>query len=547
MNYIKNKTKFNKKNIKGITLISLVVTIIVLLILAGVSILMLTGDNGILKKVTEAKESTTEGEEDELVKMSVLNVLAGNAGKLKDSILRDELAMSLGSKNYTITGNEIDGWTVTVDGTSYKISANGTVSRLDDNANPNIRIQMSAAGTKVTTPPNPDETIFHHVEGTTIENGYVIQDTDGNEFVWIPVSQNQKILLNVESNEDISTVILKDPYGDEINLGLESNIGKSIKNKYINPTVNGKYILEVTTNSEVASQSLIIRDMYALDIRNDYSISDEAAQAKGYNTMKELVDDYRARGWTQCKTPEEYVNYYANDRKKYIDTEDYKNSINNNGGFYIGRYEAGVPNIRTSLNASDTVETIINNHGKPLSKANQIPYNYITANQALGLAKNMYSNENFTSSLLTGTAWDTTLCFIHESGCKKPFRDISGDSKTWGNYYDSTFTTSGGKYSSDSGKTFIDMNGEFTKNLGAMLLLTTGQTSINSANNICDLAGNLYEWVLQANKYSNNTSGLCKGGYYLSSASGTPVTSTYGGDQNTFNGWITFRVALYLN
>ena len=36
--------------------------------------------------------------------------------------------------------------------------------------------------------------------------------------------------------------------------------------------------------------------MYALDIRNDYSISDEAAQAQGYNTMKDLVDSYRAQG-----------------------------------------------------------------------------------------------------------------------------------------------------------------------------------------------------------------------------------------------------------
>ena len=544
---MENKINQNKESIRGITLISLIVTIIVLLILAGISIQMLTGENGILNRVVDAKESITDAETEELVIESALSALIKNKGTIKDSELRGELAIALASKSYTVTGNETDGWIVTVDGINYKILTNGKVSKLDDNLEPHIKIQMSITGTKVTNPPNPDETLFHHVEGTTIENGYVIQDTNGNEFVWIPVSQNPKILLNIESNEDISTVILKDPYGDTINLGLDSNIGKSIKNKYINPTVNGKYILEVTTSSDVVSQSLIIRDMYALDIQNDYSISDEAAQAKGYNTMKDLVDDYRARGWTQCTTPEEYVNFYANDRKKYIDTEDYKTSINNNGGFYIGRYEAGVPNIRTSLNASDTVETIINNHGKPLSKANQIPYNYITANQALGLAKSMYSNENFTSSLLTGTAWDTTLCFIHESGCKKPFRDISGDSKTWGNYYDSTFTTSGGKYSSDRGKTFSDMEGTFTKKVGTMLLLTTGQTSINSANNICDLAGNLYEWVSQSNRYLNNNSGLCKGGYYLSSSSGTPVTSTYGGDQNKFDGWITFRVALYLN
>ena len=46
------------KTKKGITLIALVVTIIVLLILAGISIQMLTGDNGILKRASEANERT---------------------------------------------------------------------------------------------------------------------------------------------------------------------------------------------------------------------------------------------------------------------------------------------------------------------------------------------------------------------------------------------------------------------------------------------------------------------------------------------------------
>lgn len=50
-----------KKN-GGITLIALVVSIIVLLILAGVSISMLTGQNGILNRAAEAKEKTSLGQ-----------------------------------------------------------------------------------------------------------------------------------------------------------------------------------------------------------------------------------------------------------------------------------------------------------------------------------------------------------------------------------------------------------------------------------------------------------------------------------------------------
>ena len=56
-----NKSKIDKtaiKNKKGITLIALVITIIVLLILAGVSIAMLTGTNGILTQAQKAKLST---------------------------------------------------------------------------------------------------------------------------------------------------------------------------------------------------------------------------------------------------------------------------------------------------------------------------------------------------------------------------------------------------------------------------------------------------------------------------------------------------------
>ena len=57
------KTKLRKNN--GITLIALVITIIVLLILAGVAIAMLSGQNGILNKAKEAKEKTEEGQKQE--------------------------------------------------------------------------------------------------------------------------------------------------------------------------------------------------------------------------------------------------------------------------------------------------------------------------------------------------------------------------------------------------------------------------------------------------------------------------------------------------
>ena len=54
---------------KGITLIALVITIIVLLILAGVSISMISGDDGIISRASEASEKTKQGTEEELEKL----------------------------------------------------------------------------------------------------------------------------------------------------------------------------------------------------------------------------------------------------------------------------------------------------------------------------------------------------------------------------------------------------------------------------------------------------------------------------------------------
>ena len=58
------------RNNKGITLIALVITIIVLLILAGVAIAMLSGENGILKKAAEAKTKTEKSQDNELQKLT---------------------------------------------------------------------------------------------------------------------------------------------------------------------------------------------------------------------------------------------------------------------------------------------------------------------------------------------------------------------------------------------------------------------------------------------------------------------------------------------
>ena len=118
------------KEKNGITLIALVITIIVLLILAGVTIATLTGDNGILTKATEAKSETEEGEEEERVKLSAVGALTkNNGGEIKEGYLDEELASHFGERG---TDYELEGsgpFTVTIleSGRSYVIDADGTI------------------------------------------------------------------------------------------------------------------------------------------------------------------------------------------------------------------------------------------------------------------------------------------------------------------------------------------------------------------------------------------------------------------------------------
>ena len=93
--------KHKKNKVSGITLIALVVTIIVLLILAGVSIMMLTGDNGILTRAGEARDRTEISQIVESAKLDILAQITENQGS---GISKDELKAIL-SKYFVDVAN----------------------------------------------------------------------------------------------------------------------------------------------------------------------------------------------------------------------------------------------------------------------------------------------------------------------------------------------------------------------------------------------------------------------------------------------------------
>ena len=138
-----------KRN-KGITLIALVITIIVLLILAGVAIAMLSGENGILKKAAEAKTKTEQAQTNETEDLTDLEILmeesTGNLGKVKDN------------KNKVIEGRK---------------------AKLQDNNGETIVVPV---GFKI-----------KEDSPTEVKKGIVVVAPDNSEFVWIPVKDVSKM------------------------------------------------------------------------------------------------------------------------------------------------------------------------------------------------------------------------------------------------------------------------------------------------------------------------------------------------------------------
>ena len=105
---MKNCRKNALKSRKGITLIALVITIIVLLILAGISISMLSGDNSILQKATDAKDTTEAKQIEERARLAYTAAIVAGKGNITEPLFVDELDNEFGENGYNLDtdGNE---------------------------------------------------------------------------------------------------------------------------------------------------------------------------------------------------------------------------------------------------------------------------------------------------------------------------------------------------------------------------------------------------------------------------------------------------------
>ena len=122
-----------KETQKGITLIALVITIIVLLILAGVSIAMLTGQNGILTQAQNAKKTTENKSAEEKVKLAVMSARTRSETA---SLELDKLKEEIANQGGTATNNEFP-LSVTIDGKTFTVANTGVVTTGSLTTNPN--------------------------------------------------------------------------------------------------------------------------------------------------------------------------------------------------------------------------------------------------------------------------------------------------------------------------------------------------------------------------------------------------------------------------
>ena len=184
------------------------------------------------------------------------------------------------------------------------------------------------------------------------------------------------------------------------------------------------------------------------------------------------------------------------------------------GGFYIGRYEAGIPEGDTSPS---------NETGIPVSKKGATVWTYIDYTNSKARAESMISNEYVQTGLLTGKAWDTTCHWIEDSLSSINKSASLRDSRYYGNYRNSLAPAN--------------------ENSGT--IRTVGFSENWKTKNIYDLAGNVWEWTSEKDysSYFIFRGGSCNGD---GSDSGSPVSDRYYNSASCTSDYIGFRLRLYI-
>ena len=325
----------NIKGKRGITLIALAVTIVVILILAGVTIDVVFSDDGIINKAKEA------------------------ANRMNNLVKEDEAELNelLNELNETMDSN----WNSNIEIPDPEPDLPTNIEDVTEIQEETVQVE-DEYGNKVTIPKG-----FEVVEeeGTTVPEGIVIQDRDGNQFVWIPVGRVYKD--NTGTN-----------YSD-IQLG-----------RYTFNTSNGTPTLRQAAYTEENPENY-----------------EQLVKIESYfqeYTTRSNPDGIASSG-------KDGLNAIAKNLAGFIE------SVKGNYGYYLARYEASYGSGNNLSNYKPLSKVSINYNEDRMNYKEGTLWNYVTQINATKISRNMYDkndNVGVDSDLVNSYAWDTAILFIQE-------------------------------------------------------------------------------------------------------------------------------------
>ena len=485
------------KDRKAITLIALVITIVILLILSGITIFTLTGENGLFIRAKQAKEESMYANAAEKVKLAV-NASYDETANLNKEFLKENL-------------NKIDGiypkvkeitydLSVTVDGYQFIITELG---------------QVTAVGRTETLPDNKSDTNA----GTEVK----LKDE------W--VTQTVRYIKTSDGTEATGLETIATVYA------VSDGKGNSVPVPYGFFYVGGNLDTGVIISDNEA-------DKY--DGKTDKTTHEYSAQLKGNQFVWIPCEksNYKKYNWGS--------NYYNTTWDMNTNSAE-EIQVEKYGGFYIARYEAGLGEAKFSGieigNTSDRSAYIYSKaseDSKPTSKANEIVWQLANYDTAYIMSKKMYNTKFVASGLATGTQYDVMLNYISDEENKsienasKPeyYKDLKENS-TWGNYNNTSLTNCRGKYSINNYYWTENLTGTNAPNV----VLTSGASEQTKKRNLYDVAGNLWEWT---DEYIGGTSYSLRGGATYWNNNAYPPCYRYGYEKSNLDANIGFRVAIYI-
>ena len=491
-------------NKKGITLIALVVTVVVLIILAGVSINAVIRDDGIIKKAQNSANLTKEAEVKEAINRTILEFYLTDDYETLEDFLKAK-----------VTEGKIDSVTKNADGTLTVKKGNYSVT-VENKTNSS---GGNSSGGETQTPE------------ITIGEAKVVANSDGTGSAITDTASvylgNTLYITFVHSITGGTTVVDKTiPYAVTKNgtytFTVTGTVNGKSYTKNVSVTVNQfKDVYEyMQTNTKVTysdgevwiPEGFKVAEDSASTVQGGVVIEDKDGNQFVWVPVATLAD-YKRTWYTGYDSFSEYSEALPEDEKTSV--TDYK-------GFYIGRYESGdkeSTEAKTLRSSNDVTKTVT-------IKANQAPYNYVTRTEAVSLAEGFATKQGYKAKtkLVSSYAWDTTIAFMQK------VNSDYGSSSEEGNYIDTKFS-------------YTDITGaKQTKAKNSNVLVPTGQTT--PVCNIYDMGGNV--WELTTESYSNTYIPCAiRGGYYSNSFADFPAGFRYSNSDYAYDR-IGFRLTLFM-